>query len=697
MMKRTKNLMGIVLLITASVLGACVFPGGASHNGTEGAEGLSAPVGLTATALSHNTVYLSWEPVEGIELYTVFVSDHRTGGYEAVDEVDSTVFTDASLEPDTSYYYKVAATNADGQGPLSVYCLVHTQVYAPDYVPVLLPPTTVAAETLSLTSIRLSWSAVAGAKYNIYRSLSYGGEYAKLNSSLLSSASYIDTDLSPETTYYYAVYSVNANDEEGPRSSIREAATAKIDLHIPVPSGLNAVAVSSSEILVSWNMLADASKYNLYYAASAEGTYALLTPYGITGLSYRHTGLVLNETYRYKVSAMVSAREGPPSGAIQVELGLLPAPQGLSAALQSAASLRLVWDNVPGAASYKLYYAASAAGSYSLLQTVTTASYTHSGLSRDTEYYYKVSAINGIGEGAESAAVMGKIAVPSAPTGLSAATMSATSIQISWASVPSATGYKVYRSLTSGGAYTLAGTTASASWTNTGLSTGSIYYYKVASVNGIGEGEQSASVQGMISLPPAPTGLTVTPLSHTSLRISWDAVPGAALYSIYRYYTTGDYNILTSVTATSHVDSGLDPYKSYSYRIAAVNDIGTGTQAAAVSAYTQPIPLSDGVWYSRTNNASNFPYNYYSFPVTGGSYYIQWGNVGHTGETSAGVSAYWKSDNSMTDLSTSYFVGQNGLANPRQIAAPSSGYIIVRVSLPYPSTGYNYDIRFYRE
>jgi hypothetical protein len=72
--------------------------------------------------------------------------------------------------------------------------------------------------------------------------------------------------------------------------------------------------------------------------------------------------------------------------------------------------------------------------------------------------------------------------------------------------------------------------------------------------------------------------------------------------------------------------------------------------------------------------------------------------VGHTGEASTydRVSAYWKNDNSMTNLSTSYFVDQtNGLANPRVIDAPSSGYIIVRV-YNYGSY-YPYDIRFYRE
>jgi hypothetical protein len=74
--------------------------------------------------------------------------------------------------------------------------------------------------------------------------------------------------------------------------------------------------------------------------------------------------------------------------------------------------------------------------------------------------------------------------------------------------------------------------------------------------------------------------------------------------------------------------------------------------------------------------------------------------VGHTGEASTydRVSAYWKNDNSMTNLSTSYFVDQtNGLANPRVINAPSSGYIIVKGSRPGYVNVEDHDIRFYRE
>jgi hypothetical protein len=171
------------------------------------------------------------------------------------------------------------------------------------------------------------------------------------------------------------------------------------------------------------------------------------------------------------------------------------------------------------------------------------------------------------------------------------------------------------------------------------------------------------------------------------------------MYSVYRPST-----MITSTTNTYYIDTGLNPFSQYSYGVSATNDIGTSSlTATAVSAYTQPIPLEEGVWYSRiTSSVSAVFSDYYSFPVNGGSYFIQWGNVGHTAEKSSsnfyGVSAYWKSTNSMTELSTSYFVDQqNGLANPRRVDAPDSGYIIIRARRMNSGSSYDYDIRFYRE
>ncbi|MFD7484610.1 extracellular catalytic domain type 1 short-chain-length polyhydroxyalkanoate depolymerase [Streptomyces mirabilis] len=85
---------------------------------------------------------------------------------------------------------------------------------------------------------------------------------------------------------------------------------------------------------------------------------------------------------------------------------------------------------------------------------------------------------------------------------------------------------------------------------------------------------------------PAPTGLTVTGTTDTSASLSWNAVSGAASYTIYRGGTrTG------STTSTSYTDTGLASGTGYSYTVAAVDSSGkAGAADAAVTATTTGFP-----------------------------------------------------------------------------------------------------------
>jgi hypothetical protein len=84
--------------------------------------------------------------------------------------------------------------------------------------------------------------------------------------------------------------------------------------------------------------------------------------------------------------------------------------------------------------------------------------------------------------------------VPSAPTDVTAQAASSSSITVDWTAVSGAASYKVYRSGTSGGTYSLVGSPASNTYTDTGLSANTTYYYKVSAVNTGGESGQSVYV-----------------------------------------------------------------------------------------------------------------------------------------------------------------------------------------------------------
>jgi hypothetical protein len=72
-------------------------------------------------------------------------------------------------------------------------------------------PAGVTANTSSASAILVSWNFTANAAYfDVYRSATQGGTYAKINSSNVTALSYSDTGRSPNTQYYYKVKAVDS-------------------------------------------------------------------------------------------------------------------------------------------------------------------------------------------------------------------------------------------------------------------------------------------------------------------------------------------------------------------------------------------------------------------------------------------------------------------------------------------------------
>jgi poly(3-hydroxybutyrate) depolymerase len=83
------------------------------------------------------------------------------------------------------------------------------------------------------------------------------------------------------------------------------------------------------------------------------------------------------------------------------------------------------------------------------------------------------------------------------------------------------------------------------------------------------------------TVPAAPTGLSVTGTTSTSVSLSWNSDAGAASYNVYR----GGSKV-GNTSATSYTDSGLAASTTYSYAITGVNSVGESAKSASVSATT---------------------------------------------------------------------------------------------------------------
>jgi fibronectin type 3 domain-containing protein len=648
------------------------------------------PQVLTAKTVSETSIQLEWEGIPAAASYLVYRGGEEEGEYTHVAVSSIPSYTDAGLEREADYWYKVSAAKDNaGEGPLSA--AVHASTKH------LSPPETIITHVVSQNQIDIEWPVVPGAaSYKVYRAASSAtGPYKLLEST--EEPSYTDNTVSVNNKYYYTVSSVGITGE-GAKSEAYSAAIWKPD----APVGISAAAASPDSIVVSWEVVPGATGYKLYRSTSADGDYVPITAEEVTGTVYTDNGLSPDTDYFYKVSAVNGIGESGLSNYAKGSTRRPAAPVGVNVTGGPvAASLAVSWDGADGAASYKVYRSSAEDGVYTQAGASETTTYTDTGLVMGTVYYYRVSAVNAAGEGEKSASAHAAAPSIPVPADLTASVESASSIKLSWNAVAGATGYKLYFALTLEGDYSLAAEVTGTSYIHTGRTKGQQYFYKAASVSGGSESGMSAAVSTIIAVPAAPADLTVEPLSHASLKVSWAPVPGAKLYSVYRdtANSVSSSDIITSTTAAEYTDTGLNPFCQYYYKVSAVNDIGTGNlSAAAVSAYTQPVPLTNEEWRSNVFNGTSYSYYiYYSFPVTGGKYYIQWANGSQTGEASSDidVSAYWNSKNSMTDVITTYFTNKkNGFNTPQVINAPSSGYIILKVNV---YTYYTYSIRFYKE
>ncbi len=158
-----------------------------------------------------------------------------------------------------------------------------------------------------------------------------------------------------------------------------------------------------------------------------------------------------------------------------------------------------------------------------------TTSYSNTGLTANTVYHYRVRANNGTLNSAYSNVANDTtfVNVPSDPTGLTATAISSSQINLSWTdNATNETSYKVERSPDGSTGWTeIAGSlpAGTTSYSNTGLTANTTYYYRVRANNTGGNSGYSnvANATTLISVPSDPSGLTATAVSTSQINLAW--------------------------------------------------------------------------------------------------------------------------------------------------------------------------------
>ena len=340
-------------------------------------------------------------------------------------------------------------------------------------------------------------------------------------------------------------------------------------------------SASSGKPQLTWRAVYGATSYRIYRSTSRGSGYSLLGT--VTATSYTNTGAKAGTTYYYRVKACNDAGLSPYSNIVSGQSkAVTPKPSAPVVKIGNSSTSgkpMLTWNAVSGATSYKVYRATSRNGTYSLLGTVTTTSYTNTGAKAGMTYYYKVKAVNSAGESAYSNVVSGKTTVTTLTMGHSA---SSGKPQLTWKAVSGAASYKVYRATSKNGAYSVINTTKALTYTNVGAALGTTYYYKVEALNAAGKSMGfSAIVEGKVA--------PVLAVGYSSVsgkpQLTWKAVPGATEYQVYRStQQNSGYSKINTTTSTSYVNTGAKVGTTYYYRIVAVKGTAVSDFSNIVSA-----------------------------------------------------------------------------------------------------------------
>jgi hypothetical protein len=177
---------------------------------------------------------------------------------------------------------------------------------------------------------------------------------------------------------------------------------------------------------------------------------------------------------------------------VKDSMGVPLPPTGLTA-VAGDHRVDLAWNPSAGALSYSVKRATTSGGPYTTVAGgIVGTAFADTTAENGVTYFYVVTAANDTGESLPSnqaSATPEAATAPNAPANLAAKTSGKKKVTLSWtqSTSPNIVQNKIYRSNVSGGPYNLIATVATTSaFNNTGLTSGTTYFYRVTAVNSDG-------------------------------------------------------------------------------------------------------------------------------------------------------------------------------------------------------------------
>ncbi|MBT1701839.1 fibronectin type III domain-containing protein [Chryseosolibacter indicus] len=235
---------------------------------------------------------------------------------------------------------------------------------------------------------------------------------------------------------------------------------------------------------------------------------------------------------------------------------------------------------------------------------------------------------------------------PSAPSSLIAQTLGMQKIALSWNyNDDTATDYEIYRSTTGSEPFLMVGRSTGLTFIDSiNLIPGKIFYYKAKSVNGNGSSPFSNVTNATTTsdnIPPTvPGGLTLLSKTNTSISFNWE--PSSDNIGISGYEVLENGVVISNASINAYTASNLKASQSYNFSVRAIDLSGNRSGISEILTYYNGM---DYLYYSLASGNLNDVNTWKTNPDGTGDSPLNFTDVGQqfiiANRTSSGIGGEW--------------------------------------------------------
>lgn len=549
--------------------------------------------GLTLGARSTDTIKLTWNASSGASGYYIDVkSTKEPYGYYRFDTVENgktTSWTKTGLSSGKIFEFRVQ--------PYKIYDEKTYKGGSQEIVTGTLPGNVrnIAVSEITSNSMLLKWGTVSGADgYVIKRKLDDESDYKTVKViSEQSTNQWQDTGLSAGTNCKYAIRAYKIIEKKYAFSSYiyKDAYT--------LPEAIENLTVKKStvnSITLSWNKADGADGYDIYKMSTKEyGKYYLDGSVDSADITeYTDDSLASGTEYSYKVSAYKNFNDSKKHGTEAYVVGetLTAAVKSLKVLERTTSEIKLSWLSVKGADGYIVYKKDEGESAFSEYTRISnngdeTVYFTDSKLNSAYARSYRIVTYSYIENELKKSdfAEIDACTLPKTVENLKVATVSTSSVKLTWNKVDGATGYIVYRQGTSDTTkyYTIAilESNTEISYLDKDLSSAMPHEYRVLAYKTVNDkkyvGEYTSETG--CTYPAKSSGIKATSQTTEAIKIKWNAIARVDGYRIYKI-VDGTYTLIKTVSSSStdYVIRGLTAGSLYKFAVAGYKNYDTNAK-----------------------------------------------------------------------------------------------------------------------